>query len=251
MMLLHTTGPADRVLFTRKHRVMHPGYYNNCLSFSGCFRVASGCRTDPCFSGTHHSIGDHMGAVEFALWARAAGKPTGGWGLILEPDEPGETPVQVDVGVPSGASEQPCDREWGAEHPAASSGSASYCLHIALSSRMGGEEMEAGEEIQYRGRGGEGSRETLPSSQRWPITAQLGREPPLLAVSVQTMMPSGEVRNIKSSSVVANEVQRRQFVQCWTGRRIPCVNDQHFSNSVTWIWFVGIKEQLSFLVQWI
>lgn len=80
-----------------------------------------------------------MEAVESALSAQDAGKHSGWSGRILRPGERGE------VGVPQGASVQSCDSECGAEHPAASSGSASYCLRIALSSRMGGEE-----------RGGEG-----------------------------------------------------------------------------------------------
>lgn len=38
-----------------------------------------------------------------------------------------------------------------------------------------------------------------PSSLLCPITAQVRREPPLLAVSVQTMSPSGAVGNIRKS----------------------------------------------------
>lgn len=78
-----------------------------------------------------------MGAVESALSAQAAGKHTGWSERILRPGEPGETP---DLGVPREASVQPCDGGCGDEHPAASSGSASYCLRIALSSRIGWEE---------------------------------------------------------------------------------------------------------------
>lgn len=56
---------------------------------------------------------------------------------ILRPGEPRETP---EFGVLWEAPEQPSIGGCGSEHPAASPGSASYCLRIALSSRMGGEE---------------------------------------------------------------------------------------------------------------
>lgn len=77
-----------------------------------------------------------MGSVDSALSAQAAaGKHTGWFGRILTPDEPG---------VRREACLQGCD-DGGhvTEHPAVSSGSASYCLRIALSSRRGGDGREA------------------------------------------------------------------------------------------------------------
>lgn len=91
-------------------------------------------------SHTHPSLGSHMGSLESALSARAtAGKHTGWSGRIIMSDEPGGTP-----GVRREACLQPCDDGgYVTEHPAASSGSASYCLRIALSSRRGGGGREA------------------------------------------------------------------------------------------------------------
>lgn len=88
--------------------------------------------------------------MEPALSAQAAGKHTGWSERILGPSEPGETP---DLVVPREAPLQPCDGGCSAEHPAASSGSVSYCLRIAPSSRMGGEER------REEGRGEEERRE--------------------------------------------------------------------------------------------
>lgn len=100
-----------------------------------------------------------MGAVESALSAQAAGKHTGWSECILRPGEPGKTP---DLGVPREVSVQPCDGGCGAEHPAASSGSASYCLRIALSSRIGWEERGGA------GRGGEAAEESSARSDESP-----------------------------------------------------------------------------------
>lgn len=72
----------------------------------------------------------------------------------LRPGHPRETP---ELGVLREASEQRCVAVCGSEHPAASSDSASYCLRIALSSRMGGE--------QQRG-SRRGERKALPLPQR-------------------------------------------------------------------------------------
>lgn len=125
--------------------------------------------------------------MESALSARAdARKHTGESGCILTPGEPGGTP-----GVLRAACLQPCDYGgYVAEHPAASSSSASYCLRIALSSRRGGD---------GGGGGGQQRGGPSPSLLLCPITAQLRREPLLFAVSVQTMPPSGAVGNIPNS----------------------------------------------------
>ncbi|CAJ1080483.1 Hypothetical predicted protein [Xyrichtys novacula] len=121
--------------------------------------------------------------------ARAAAEHTAGSERILRPGEPRGAPG---VHEPRAVSEQPRDGGCEAEHPAASSGSASYCLRIAPSSRMGG---RGGGEKEGRGGGGESAEERSTSSEArkrrggekpslsfllWPIAAQLRREPPLL-----------------------------------------------------------------------
>lgn len=72
-------------------------------------------------------------------------------------------------------------------------GSASYCLRIALSSRMGGEVEEEEKGRKERGGGRIQKEERIspsPLLQPWPMAALLRRELPLPAVSVQTMMCS-------------------------------------------------------------
>ncbi len=146
------------------------------------------------------------GAVESALSAQAAGKHTGWSERILRPGEPGETPA---VAVLWRASVQPCDGGCGDQHPAATHNSASYCLRIALSSRMGGEERGGSSEARRWWWWGGPS----PFFQFWPIAALLRREPPRLAVSVQTMMPSGAVW-------ISKQVQKCWLIKCQTGRRL-------------------------------
>lgn len=100
---------------------------------------------------------------------------------ILRPGEPGEA-LGFGVLEEAGCGVGGC----GSEHPAASS-----ALCVLLSPHRS---------VLQDGRRGEGKRERreepAPSSPLWPIAALPHREPPLLAVSVQTMLPSQAVGKI-------------------------------------------------------